>query len=477
MKNSQLIKILKIFSEKEIKEFNDFIRSPFFNKNESVILFFNYLKKYYSEFPEKSLEKKEVFSKIFPGTAYNDGFMRKTMFTLSQLAEKYISYKGFSENKLAENEVLLKEYFARSSPALFNKAYKDFQNLFTKNKEIGGAEFYYAYTANRLKIDFASNHKYGDFIKFASKNNLLEPFEYLAAYSLFTISNLYEYYLNTKKLYNFEFDEEYFKKIISSFDEKLIRKHPLLHIQSKMLKMLTEPENVGYFQDLKKLLEDTEDNMESFFLENVFVNMQNYCMRKIRVNKEEFTSELFNIYRMELERINYSVNNPISTVLYKNVVFTALQLNETGFAENFAEKYKKFLTPELFEPNYYYVKAHIAFKKQELENVAKNLSKIRKMDEMLKIDVKSLTLILYYETNAHEQFWSNVDSYKHFLKVNAKLPESRKSLYYNFINFAGKLKSLKEKKNTEKLIKLKQDISICDNVINKNWLIEKASQL
>src|SRR5258706_8148653 len=98
MKKSNLIQILESFSAKEIKEFGEFIVSPFFNKNESVIKLYGYLRKYYPGFEENKILKEEVYRKIFPGAKYNDGFMRKTIFNLVHLAETYISYNKFKGN-------------------------------------------------------------------------------------------------------------------------------------------------------------------------------------------------------------------------------------------------------------------------------------------------------------------------------------------------------------------------------------------
>ena len=47
MHNSKLIELLKSFSASELREFKDFVASPFFNKNEELSLFYAYLKTSY----------------------------------------------------------------------------------------------------------------------------------------------------------------------------------------------------------------------------------------------------------------------------------------------------------------------------------------------------------------------------------------------------------------------------------------------
>jgi hypothetical protein len=49
MHKSNLFEILNTFTLKEFKEFGEYIRSPFFNKNESVKKLYYYVKKYYPD--------------------------------------------------------------------------------------------------------------------------------------------------------------------------------------------------------------------------------------------------------------------------------------------------------------------------------------------------------------------------------------------------------------------------------------------
>jgi len=87
MLNSNLLELLSKFTIQEVKEFNEFVISPFFNKNENVAGLFKYIKKYYPDFNNKKLEKEYAFKKIFKNEKYNDGFMRTLMFNLGKLAE------------------------------------------------------------------------------------------------------------------------------------------------------------------------------------------------------------------------------------------------------------------------------------------------------------------------------------------------------------------------------------------------------
>src|SRR6187399_2290666 len=109
MKNTSLIKILKTFSTAEIKEFGEFVRSGFFYKNESVIRLYDYIRKFHPEYDENKIEKENVHKKLFTGTKYNDGFLRKLIFNLTNLAETYMAYKNSTEDPVETGLNLLSE--------------------------------------------------------------------------------------------------------------------------------------------------------------------------------------------------------------------------------------------------------------------------------------------------------------------------------------------------------------------------------
>src|SRR5262245_37025925 len=107
MKKSKLIQILKSFSSDEMKEFEKFISSPFFGCKNFVLNFFRELKKYYPYFKEEDIQKEEIFARLYKNKKYNDGLIRRMTSDLITLAEEYIMYKEFKNNKAYCNHTLL----------------------------------------------------------------------------------------------------------------------------------------------------------------------------------------------------------------------------------------------------------------------------------------------------------------------------------------------------------------------------------
>ncbi len=92
-----------------MKDFGEYVHSPFFNKNKSVSRLYAHIRKYYPELKDDKIEKEYTFKKIYNTAKYNDTLMRGTMFRLSKLAEDFIAFNQYKINAIEEKKFLLKE--------------------------------------------------------------------------------------------------------------------------------------------------------------------------------------------------------------------------------------------------------------------------------------------------------------------------------------------------------------------------------
>ena len=89
MKKSKLLGLLQTLNSKELRAFKDFVESPFFNKQESLIRMYAYLKKWAPQgFPDKKVDRAVVFQKLFPGKAYDDKEMNYQMSQLLKIGRE-----------------------------------------------------------------------------------------------------------------------------------------------------------------------------------------------------------------------------------------------------------------------------------------------------------------------------------------------------------------------------------------------------
>ena len=120
MIKSKVIEIIQSLDPEEIKEFGEFVGSPYFNKNTRLTELYELIKKFYPDFTKKSFTKEKLYEKLFPRKKYNDGSMRKLLSGLQSLGEEYLAHSHLDKNnKLQKKLFLLNEFDLRKLDRLF----------------------------------------------------------------------------------------------------------------------------------------------------------------------------------------------------------------------------------------------------------------------------------------------------------------------------------------------------------------------
>lgn len=117
MHKNKAIQILKSFTPEEIKKFEKFINSPYFNTSKDVIKLFSFIKKFYPEFHDKKFNLETIaknFNSKTKGTT--EGRIRNIFTDLNNLTRKFFSIEYFTKyefymkyaeiNKLQEKNLM-----------------------------------------------------------------------------------------------------------------------------------------------------------------------------------------------------------------------------------------------------------------------------------------------------------------------------------------------------------------------------------
>ena len=122
MISSKAIELLKSFSEAEFKEFGLFAASPYFNRENVQVKFYEILKKHYPDFSSRTFTKEQIYKKLYPGKTFSDGVMRNILSKTLELAENFISIQHFQKDEFTYSYTLMRELSKRKAEKLFIKA-------------------------------------------------------------------------------------------------------------------------------------------------------------------------------------------------------------------------------------------------------------------------------------------------------------------------------------------------------------------
>jgi hypothetical protein len=193
--------------------------------------------------------------------------------------------------------------------------------------------------------------------------------------------------------------------------------------------------------------------------------------------RKDFLKELFEIYKLDLNKRTYSMLNDMSFRYYTDVVETGLKLKEYGWVKEFIEKYKPALSPDARDNTYSYSLALYEFAMKNFEKSLGLLSKVKYNDVYHKMKYRNILLMLYYELNYSDLFLSHLDSFNHFILNDNLISDERKLYYSGFIKFIKQLSGLRDKEKIEELQSLKQKILEDQTLYDNEWLLEKIDEL
>jgi len=135
MKDSKLIKILKTFSPEEIKSFEKFITSPYFNTVKNYLFFFKELIKFYPDFNDDRLNGELIYRKLYKGKPFNKQVMWNLNSKLEDLANEFLEQVALGKNKFERLELLVSEIGNRKLLNNYSHTLKEMEELLEKKQE------------------------------------------------------------------------------------------------------------------------------------------------------------------------------------------------------------------------------------------------------------------------------------------------------------------------------------------------------
>jgi hypothetical protein len=156
-----------------------------------------------------------------------------------------------------------------------------------------------------------------------------------------------------------------------------------------------------------------------------------------------------------------------------NSITSALAVEEIEWAENYYDKYKEKILPELKEDVLNLSLARIYYSKKEYENAIMILNRISYKKYSFYLRSKMILAQIYYDNKEYEPTGYLIDAAKHYLnRKKEKMSVSEYDMFRNFFVFLGRLLNLSKE---DKYI-FKKELEKKQNIVNKEWLLNKIRE-
>ncbi len=468
MKDSKLILLLKTFNSKELRAFGDYIKSPFFNKNEELVHFYFYLKKCAPDFPIKKMNKEYAYQYVFKTKSFDAKHLHYVMSFLLKLAEQYIAQMEYQNHHALPDYHLLSALSKRNLDKHYKISLRN-ANRKLEQSHYHDTEFYFHQylisDANNRNFQGKRIREYDDSLQVAS--------DY---FDLFFISNKLKYLcemLDRQNVLVADYNLKMLNFVKGYLDEKVLREHSFLDFYYCVLLLQTEEKADIYFEKLKKLMAHSLDDLPLIEQKQIFIHTINYTIRKIRDGDDNYLSECLDLYEFGIKMRFVFDDNYLSPWTFKNVVRLALRLQKFDWTKHFIEENHQLLKAEFRDDLYNFALADYYFLLAEFDKALVHLNFVFN-DIQTILGARTRILQIYYEKEEFDALDSGINSFRQFLYRNKKVATKIGLPYKNFVTMLTEL--MKFNALNDKSI-LKEKILSTSVLASKKWLLEKLVEL
>jgi hypothetical protein len=474
MKKGKFIQILKQLTAREQSRFRKYVQSPFFNKHKEVTALYEYIIGFAPEFDHDKLQKQIIFQDVIGlDCEFDDKHFNNITSYLLELLCDFIAYleqeKNPFQQKLYIIEGLRKRNLVKhiTSPIRQHQMlqqrypYKDTQIYFEQYLYHNGLDALFLMKSSRapdenlqLESDsldlFYLSSKLKLACDMASRNMVIK-----ANYNCYLIEELLQYMEQSNSKY---------------------LDYPSIGLYYKVLKMLTETEEVSYF-NLKNSLEAEVQYFSREEAKLIYDYAENYCIRQINTGNRHYYQEFLDLYKAQLRAEVLFKDGYLSEHDYKNIVTAGVRTKDYEWTESFIHKNKNKLKKGIRENAFIYNLAAFYYATSQYSKALRSLHAVEFTNVTYHLGAKDIQLKSYYELGESEAFYALVNAFRIYVKRNKELPEAKKELYFNYLKITKKLEKLKEKRDFISKDKFKKErsalgkeIAETKDLANSDWV-------
>jgi hypothetical protein len=481
--------IFETFSRDEIKLFRRFILSPYFNRSRKVIKLFDQIVKYHPNYDNPNLTKENLLKKISPDLPYNEITMRRLLYDLQILTEKFTKQVNFEKKAVESTTFMTEEIGVRGAGKMFYKNVKAAHNRLDglgyvnsdtclSKFKLETDQFYFGMINNKI------NKK--TFVESEAKR-LIGGITYLISYFMLEAIKHNDTLLTYSRSFNVKHNEKVISEFINLFDferlEIFMKKNSILgnyivEVYLNALKTFLYFDSEFYYKEFKKTLYKYMYQLSLSDNNFLFMKLEGYCILKAKnnpVTAHHYDNELFRIYKTFLKEKYYETetNKYIAVDLFRNILIRVIKLKELNWLEDFIQNYGIHLHPNRKTDIVNFSYALLYFERNAIDESLGYLSRIKLDEFVYNLDVKNLYIRIYYERGNYDTASASARALRKFINENSLVSENMKAGQENFTKFIIKLLNYHNTNSKTDLTSLSQQINKTNDFPGRDWLVDK----
>ena len=465
MKKSKVLVYLSSFTKLELKKFQQFVASPYFNQRAELNSLLGYLATYHPDFPENMVKKAKIIENVDFNKKNNEKELSYQMSFLFKLIEQYLTISKFERDSKLKDIQLIEALYEKKLMNSFNTELRnklqDMENVVDKDAT--------HYLKSMLLYDLHSRTK----LQRKHDESLQKASDY----------NDYYFFLNKLKYTCGMIDQSKFLK--TNYDIGFIDQttayitnskfvdEPLIAIYLNILNIVRGNDATAKFKLLKKQIFENTGNISRTEFKDIYIYAINFCARQIKKNQLTYLQEAFDLYREGIDKEILLDKNQLTYWTYANVVKLGLRLKEFEETEKFIFENKDKIPKKLREDAFNYNLSELYYYTNKFDEAQRLINCIKVDDSLLHSKSRVILCKIYFESFEVEPLLSLIASFSIFLKRDKKLAGNMKTFYKNFCDSLFQLL----KRNQKKLPVIIEKIKTTELISDREWLLQAAEKI
>ena len=463
MHQTRLYETLLTLSKAELRAFERFVHSPFFNRQPRTIALYAYLEQCIASDTKPSEEA--AFASCSPAnTPYNATTMRLMVSELYKHLEHFLVYQErFGERDYAFKTTLCTVYRKRGLARQYEKTMKDAQAAIVlqphRHDEYFAAQYQLEYENYQFMV------KNGATIDtHLSILSDLEDTAYLARKLKLACLALAQ-----KGVYKVTYELSLLPQILQYLQIQEKPLQPTVALYYYCYNFLADGDNEDDYQLFKHYFFEHQSILPHDERRNLHLLAINYGIKKSNELRESYFQETFDFYRSAIDNQLLLENGVLSHFAFGNIVAIALKLKQTDWAEQFILNNEKHLEKAHREPVKYINLARVAYERRQLKDALPYLKDFDDRDLFSNLISKTLRLKIYYELNELDLLEAQLSALENYIRRKKVLGYHRQN-YLNIVRYIRQLSQI-NRHDKQEVNAFREKIAAEKVLTEKTWIL------
>jgi hypothetical protein len=466
MENSKLVILLKSFDSSELRAFQDFLASPYFNKKEINLRLFRLLKNLAKEgFPNHKLKRSLIYKKLYPSQPYDELKLNHVISEVFRLAEQFLSIQHFQQKRALPSIMIAEAHYQRKQDKAFVHQVRKIRKTLDSSSKKDSIYFH------QKSIMLMQEERFFPSRSTDEEDNLQKAAYHFDGFYLLQKLKYLCLMLDRQKFMVLKYDLSTIPLTLELLEKAPdpIKNSPSITTYIALLNALLERDSRPHFLTFKQLLKQNNTVFTIQEAKELYLLAINFCIHHIRIGQREYAEDLFHLYTEGIEQSILFNDGVLSTQTYKNIIKLGLGLLQLEWVEQFIKKYSQYLYYPLREDAYHFNLADLYFHKKEYHKAMMELNQVEFSNINYNLDSKVMLLKIYFEQDEIEPMLSLIATFKIFLRRQKGLSKNVKDSYLNFAKLLQKVYRHHRTSSDHLVEEIKSTTALSD----RTWLLKQ----